>query len=65
MQLRIEDDGAGFDVAAVRQAGVSVGMRSMYARIARVQGTLDISSAPGKTVLTAVLQLRPAAAQSV
>jgi signal transduction histidine kinase len=49
----------------VRQAGVSVGMRSMYARIARVQGTLDISSAPGKTVLTAVLQLRPAAAQSV
>lgn len=65
LQLRIEDDGAGFDVAAVRQAGVSVGMRSMHARIARVHGTLDISSAPGKTVLTAVLQLRPAAAQSV
>ncbi|MGE8637085.1 MAG: 7TM diverse intracellular signaling domain-containing protein [Achromobacter sp.] len=65
LHLRIEDDGAGFDVAAVRQAGVSVGMRSMHARIARVHGTLDISSAPGKTVLTAVLQLRPAAAQSV
>ncbi|MGE8681138.1 MAG: 7TM diverse intracellular signaling domain-containing protein [Achromobacter marplatensis] len=65
LQLRIEDDGAGFDVAAVRQAGVSVGMRSMHARITRVHGTLDISSAPGKTVLTAVLQLRPAAAQSV
>jgi len=64
LELRIEDDGAGFDVAAVRQAGVSVGMRSMHARIARVHGTLDIVSAPGRTVLTAVLQLRPAAPQS-
>lgn len=65
LELCIEDDGAGFDVAAVRQAGVSVGMRSMHARIARVQGTLAITSAPGRTVLTAVLQLRPTAAQSV
>lgn len=65
LELRIEDNGAGFDVAAVRQAGISVGMRSMHTRIARVHGTLDIESAPGRTVLTAVLQLRPAMAQSV
>lgn len=65
LHLRIEDDGVGFDVAAVRKAGVSVGMRSMHTRIARVHGTLDIASAPGCTVLTAVLQLRPAAAQPV
>lgn len=55
LELRIEDDGVGFDVATVRQAGVSVGMRSMHARIARVHGVLDIVSEPGRTVLTAVL----------
>jgi signal transduction histidine kinase len=50
--LRIEDDGVGFDVPAVLNAGVSVGMRSMQARIARVGGELQVQSAPGATVLT-------------
>lgn len=50
--LRIEDDGRGFDVRAVLRAGVSVGMRSMQARVARVGGTLDVDSAPGHTLLT-------------
>ena len=50
--LRIEDDGVGFDVAAVQSAGVSVGMRSMQARIARVGGELSVQSSPGATVLT-------------
>ena len=35
LELMVEDDGAGFDVAAVCQAGISVGMRSMSTRIAR------------------------------
>lgn len=65
LELHIEDNGAGFDVAAVRLAGISVGMRSMHARIARVQGTLHISSEPGRTTLTALLKLRPATQQSV
>jgi two-component system sensor histidine kinase UhpB len=30
----------------------------MHARIARVHGRLDIASAPGRTILTAVLPLR-------
>lgn len=55
LSLRIEDDGVGFDVAAVKQAGISVGMRSMQARIARVGGHLDVASRAGLTVLTAVL----------
>ena len=53
----VEDDGAGFDVAAVCQAGISVGMRSMSTRIARVGGSLRIDSAPGRTRLTASLTL--------
>ncbi|PSJ56454.1 sensor histidine kinase [Pseudaminobacter soli (ex Li et al. 2025)] len=55
--LRIEDDGVGFDVAAVRQADISIGMRSMSVRIARVGGTLDVTSRPGETVLAAQLKL--------
>ncbi|MFD4837449.1 ATP-binding protein [Achromobacter sp. NPDC058515] len=59
LELRIEDDGVGFDVGAVRQAGVSVGMRSMHTRIARAGGTLEVVSAPGQTLLTARVDLRP------
>lgn len=57
--LNIEDNGIGFDVAAVRQAGISVGMRSMHARITAVQGTLEVSSTSGCTALIATLQLTP------
>ena len=57
LELMVEDDGAGFDVAAVCQAGISVGMRSMSTRIARVGGSLRIDSAPGRTRLTASLTL--------
>lgn len=53
--LRVADDGVGFDVAAVLGAGLSVGMRSMQARIARVGGRLQVDSRPGATVLTATL----------
>ncbi|MNU51194.1 Sensor histidine kinase DesK [compost metagenome] len=60
LELDIEDDGVGFDVAAVQQAGVSVGMRSMHARIARAGGTLKVSSSPGSTLLTARVELRAA-----
>ena len=59
LMLSIDDDGVGFDVAAVRQAGMSVGMRSMHLRIARVGGTLTVSSQPGHTMLKAELALKP------
>ena len=52
LTLRIENDGVGFDVQAVQDARVSVGMRSMQARIARVGGELFVQSEPGATVLT-------------
>ena len=57
LRMEIEDDGVGFDVAAVRQSGLSVGMRSMATRIARVSGTLDVESRPGKTLLTVRFKL--------
>ena len=51
--LRIEDDGIGFDAEAARQTNASIGMHSMRARITRAGGTLEITSRPGNTVLTA------------
>ena len=53
--VRIEDDGVGFDVEAVRRAGMSVGMRSMAARAERMGGTLKVESGPGGTVVSVVL----------
>lgn len=55
--LRIEDDGVGFDVEAVRHAGLSVGMRSMMARAERIGGTLEVVSSSAGTKLTVKLAL--------
>lgn len=56
--VRVEDDGVGFDVAAVQGAGLSVGMRSMAARAERMGATLTVESAPGATALSVVLLLK-------
>ena len=60
LQLRIADDGVGFDVEAVRNAGLSVGMRSMTARAERIGATLTVESGAGGTVLTVAVALAPA-----
>ena len=56
--LRIEDDGVGFDVQAVQQAGLSVGMRSMAARAERMGGTLEVVSSAAGTVVGLTLLLK-------
>jgi two-component system sensor histidine kinase UhpB len=55
--LHIEDDGIGFDIDAILRGGGGVGIRSMSGRVARVGGKLDITSQPGRTVLTVRLAL--------
>lgn len=55
LTLRIEDNGVGFDVDAVKKSGISVGMRSMSTRVTRLGGSLSITSKPGKTLLVACL----------
>jgi signal transduction histidine kinase len=45
--LRVEDDGAGFDVAAVRSAP-GLGLSSMEERVRLVRGRLVVASAPGR-----------------
>ena len=55
--VRIEDDGRGFDVEAVRRAGLSVGMRSMTERAQRMGATLQVESGPSGTAVSVVLLL--------
>ncbi|MBK8666982.1 MAG: histidine kinase [Burkholderiales bacterium] len=62
LHLRIADDGVGFDVAAVQRAGLSVGMRSMAARIRRIGGEFQVDSGPSGTVVDVRLSLKPSTA---
>lgn len=44
LHIRIQDDGIGFNVDSVLNAGLSVGMRSMAARAQRLGGSFNIES---------------------
>jgi signal transduction histidine kinase len=64
--ITLEDDGIGFDVAEVEQrrdVRNSLGLVGIRERVAHLQGTLRLESAPGKgTRLTVELPARPRAA---
>jgi two-component system sensor histidine kinase UhpB len=51
LRLSIEDNGRGFNPQAQQQTGLSVGLRSMAARAARMGGRFELHSAPGATSL--------------
>ncbi|MDH4051009.1 MAG: cache domain-containing protein [Rubrivivax sp.] len=56
LQLRIEDDGRGFDSAAMAQhPRRGIGLRNMRERLAAVGGTLTVSSRPQRTVIEALV----------
>jgi signal transduction histidine kinase len=51
LELRIHDDGVGFDVAMAldrAQQGATLGLPSMQERVRLAGGTLEINSAPGQ-----------------
>ncbi|WP_227870633.1 sensor histidine kinase [Orrella marina] len=54
--LEIRDDGVGFDPDAVRDAGLSVGMRSMNARMQRLGGKFSVESDPNGTTVRVSVQ---------
>jgi signal transduction histidine kinase len=59
LEIAIEDEGTGFDPAAVLAAGASSGLPGMRERAVFLGGDLTIGSAPGAgTRVTARLPLR-------
>ncbi|PIF98326.1 signal transduction histidine kinase [Comamonas sp. 26] len=65
LQLQIMDNGVGFDVHSTQINSMGVGMRSMLARLERLQGTLDVQSSPGGTALRAHLPLHGKVSTSI
>lgn len=47
LNLKIEDDGRGFDTALLRSHGLSFGLIGMHERAALLDATLKIVSTPG------------------
>lgn len=64
LEVMVMDDGVGFDLQAVQDANLSVGMRSMAARAERMGGTFSVSSDAHGTVVRVVVPLAPAAEQA-
>lgn len=55
--VRVEDNGIGFDVQAMLQANLNVGVRSMQARAARIGGELTMESGPCGTSIAVEIPL--------
>jgi len=59
--LKVQDDGVGFDPAAVKErarAGLGLGLLGMEERVAFMEGEIEFHSAPGKgTMMVARLPL--------
>jgi signal transduction histidine kinase len=61
VQVTVEDDGRGFDVAHALREGQGLGLRHLRERIAELSGEFTVESSPGAgTRLRAILPLRPA-----
>lgn len=60
LTLEVEDDGAGFDVAAAEAGAPAVGIFSMRERVALAEGWFEISSTPGRgTRVVAAVPVSP------
>ncbi|OUY07883.1 histidine kinase [Acinetobacter populi] len=57
--LEIEDNGIGFDVDAVLESGISVGIRSMQIRLAKIQANMHIESQTGRTFIQVIKDFKP------
>jgi two-component system, NarL family, sensor kinase len=54
VQLRVQDNGRGFDTEAVlRHPSQGIGLRNMRERLASIDGSLDVQSRAGQTVVVA------------
>ncbi|MFU8926761.1 ATP-binding protein [Acinetobacter puyangensis] len=59
LALEIEDNGIGFDVDSVLESGISVGIRSMQIRLAKIQANMHIESQTGRTFIQVIKDFKP------
>ncbi len=48
----VQDNGVGFDTTAVKESGLSVGLKSMSTRLVKINAELEVESKPGCTRVT-------------
>jgi two-component system NarL family sensor kinase len=54
VRLSVQDNGRGFEPSAIsRDPNRGIGLRNMRERLASIDGTLDVQSQPGLTVVLA------------
>ncbi len=58
IELKIADNGVGFDANNLSQTGLSVGIQSMQIRVSRMGGRLNIKSEPGETSMLVILPIK-------
>jgi len=63
LEVRVEDDGVGFDPAQLRPGGM--GLDGLRERAARLGATLDLESTPGRGTRITVRLAHPAGEEMV
>lgn len=53
----VQDNGRGFNQESIQKMGLTVGLKSMQARVEKMNGEIDITSQPGCTRIHLVLKL--------
>ncbi|NWA24542.1 cache domain-containing protein [Pseudomonas gingeri] len=63
VRLTVIDDGGGFNVTQVERRHSGIGLRNIRERVEHFGGRLELTSAPGRSVLDVLLPLKIAAAK--
>ena len=57
LHVDVQDNGRGFNQESIQKMGLTVGLKSMQARVEKMNGEIDITSQPGCTRIHLVLKL--------
>ena len=58
LRLTIVDDGVGFNVLQVLRSHNGIGLRNIRERVEHLEGQLQLTSTPGRTMLDVLLPIK-------